>query len=631
MPTLEFKGKQFIYSHHLSVPFRELKVDVAKSLPAPGQKPSLDDNLIIHGDNLEALKALLPTHAGKIDCIFIDPPYNTGGDWCYNDNVAAPLMKEWLKESANPVDKEDMERHDKWLSMMWPRMQLMKELMSPQSLLGVTIDDNELENLVMLLNDVFGEEKKLVIAPWLSEPSGGREKSGVRTGHEYLVIYRNEGIEHLTTEMRDSGELNLKDKVGVYRKGRELMKWGGTSLRSDRPNQWYPLPAPDSTEAYPIRNDGQEGHWRWGKENSNIKKALREADYFHWEMRPFDNGCHYKGKKERWVPYVKIRKEGRTVIWGSWLDSHGYNADGTRELKEIFGKKVFDTPKPTRLIEWFLSLHRKKDAIVLDSFTGSGTTAHATMLANRKDKGNRRFILIQLPEDLDPLSEGYKAGFQEISDITRERVKKVITGYEFTGIHYDELYKERITWNAFEKKHAEILDRVESMERLEGAGYDSVKKEIKNGTLTVTGERRIEKKVPGLDGSFTFCTLGEPIAVESLLTGKGLPAFETLARYVFYTATGRSLETVAEPSMDGFIGETELFRIHLFYQPDTAWLRSNEAALNADRVEAVAKGNTAGKRAVVFAVAKFMSQKVLTARRIEFCQLPYAVHRILGD
>ena len=210
-------------------------------------------------------------------------------------------------------------------------------------------------------------------------------------------------------------------------------------------------------------------------------------------------------------------------------------------------------------------------------------------------------------------------------------MKKVITGYEFTGIHYDELYKERITWNAFEKKHAEILDRVESMERLEGAGYDSVKKEIKNGTLTVTGERRIEKKVPGLDGSFTFCTLGEPIAVESLLTGKGLPAFETLARYVFYTATGRSLETVAEPSMDGFIGETELFRIHLFYQPDTAWLRSNEAALNADRVEAVAKGNTAGKRAVVFAVAKFMSQKVLTARRIEFCQLPYAVHRILGD
>ncbi len=132
MPTLEFKGKQFIYSHHLSVPFRELKVDAAKSFAAPGQKPSLDDNLIIHGDNLEALKAMLPTHAGKIDCIFIDPPYNTGNEgWCYNDNVRSPLMKEWLKKSANPVDKEDLERHDKWLCMMWPRLWLLNDLLAP--------------------------------------------------------------------------------------------------------------------------------------------------------------------------------------------------------------------------------------------------------------------------------------------------------------------------------------------------------------------------------------------------------------------------------------------------------------------------------------------------------------------
>src|SRR5690606_25642688 len=131
MPTLEFKGKQFVYSHHLGVPFRELQVVPEKSLPAEGKQPSLDDNLIIHGDNLEALKALLPTHAGKVDCIFIDPPYNTGNEgWCYNDNVRSPLMKEWLKKSANPVDKEDLERHDKWLCMMWPRLHLLNELLS---------------------------------------------------------------------------------------------------------------------------------------------------------------------------------------------------------------------------------------------------------------------------------------------------------------------------------------------------------------------------------------------------------------------------------------------------------------------------------------------------------------------
>ncbi|MFY9287654.1 MAG: site-specific DNA-methyltransferase, partial [Alphaproteobacteria bacterium] len=130
MPTLDFKGKQFIYSHHHSVPFRELEVDEKKSLPIKDKKPSLDDNLIIHGDNLHALKALMPQYAGKIKCIYIDPPYNTGNEgWCYNDNVNSPLMKEWLQKNANPVDREDLQRHDKWLCMMWPRLKLLHELL----------------------------------------------------------------------------------------------------------------------------------------------------------------------------------------------------------------------------------------------------------------------------------------------------------------------------------------------------------------------------------------------------------------------------------------------------------------------------------------------------------------------
>lgn len=631
MPTLDFKGKQFVYSHHLSVPFRELVVDTEKSLPDLGMKPSLDDNLIIHGDNLEALKALLPTHAGKVDCIFIDPPYNTGGDWCYNDNVSAPLMKEWLKESVNPVDKEDMERHDKWLSMMWPRMQLLKELMSPQALLGITIDDNELENLILLLDEIFGEEKKLAIAPWLSEPSGGREKSGVRTGHEYLVLFHNSDIEFLTQEIRESGALNLRDDKGSYRKGRELMKWGGTSLRSDRPGQWYPLIAPDGTEAYPIRNDAQEGHWRWGKENREIIKAFNNPNVFHWEKRPFDEGCSYKQLTERWVPYVKVRKEGRTVIWGSWLDNHGYNADGTRELKQIFGKKVFDTPKPTQLIEWFLGLHGKKDAIVLDSFAGSGTTAHAVLKANYCDHGNRRFILVQLPELLDTSTEGYKAGFRDICEITRERVLRVIQGYSFVGFQKEILFRKNLTWGVLSNTKQDILDKVNSVERVEGTAFDSVKKEINKGVLLVTGERKIEETAPGLGGSFTYCTLGEPIDIESLLAGTNLPSYDALARYVFYTVTGQSLDSTVAPQEDGYVGETELFRVHLFYQPDVKWLRSNQAALNAERVTLIANGNIEGKRSIAFAVAKFMSQKELTSQRIEFCQLPYAVHRILGD
>ena len=315
MPTLEFKGKSFVYAHHLSVPFRELLIDAKKSLPAKGQKPTLDDNLIIHGDSLHALKALLPTYAGKINVVCIDPPYNLGGDWSYNDAVNSPLMREWLKKSANPVEKDDLERHEKWLCMMWPRLKLIKELMSPDAIIAITIDDNELFHLGRLLDDIFGEDRCLACAPWLAEPSGGKEKTGLRGGHEYVLIYHNGDDSSVTQEIRDAGELNLSDKLGPYRKGRELMKWGGTSLRKDRQGQWYSLPPPDGTPAWPIRNDGEEGHWRWGQENPQIKLAMKNPEVFHWEKRPFDDGKLYKGKKERWVPYEKKAHENE----GYWL------------------------------------------------------------------------------------------------------------------------------------------------------------------------------------------------------------------------------------------------------------------------------------------------------------------------
>ena len=153
MPTLDFKGKQHIYAHHLTVPYRPLVPDAARSLNAA----DVDDNLIIHGDNLHALKALLPRYAGKVKCIYIDPPYNTGNEgWVYNDNVNSPLMKEWFKHQS-PVDGEDLERHDKWLCMMWPRLHLLKELLSDDGVIFVSIDDNEQHHLRMLMDEIFGE------------------------------------------------------------------------------------------------------------------------------------------------------------------------------------------------------------------------------------------------------------------------------------------------------------------------------------------------------------------------------------------------------------------------------------------------------------------------------------------
>jgi len=601
MPTLEFKGKQFVYSHHLSVPFRELKVDADKSLPPKGQKPSLDDNLIIHGDNLEALKALLPTHAGKVDCIFIDPPYNTGNEgWCYNDNVRSPLMKEWLKKSANPVDKEDLERHDKWLCMMWPRLNLLRELLSETGSLWVTLNDIEVHRARGILDEIFGEDNLVTQVVWQKRTS--RENRAVfSNNHDHVLVYSKCApdvwkVFRNLLDQSDGGYSNPDNDP----KG----DWASIpfSAQGYRENQVYKIVTPTGKVLDPPRGRC------WGATEPVFEQLKAEGRiYFPKDGDGRPRVKQYQGEGKGLVPFT------------IWLAGEvGDTEDSKKEILEIFSDELpFDTPKPVHLIERIVNIATKENSIILDSFAGSGTTAHAVLAANRKDGGNRRFILVECEDYADTL--------------TAERVRRVINGYAFAGTQREELFSEKLTWSNFSKQSQKLLLRVEHVEKTAGAAFDKVKKEIKNGVLTVTGERKIEEKTPGLGGSFTFCTLGEPIEIESLLTGKGLPGFEALARYVFYTATGRSLEKVGKPSSDGFIGETDLFRIHLFYQPDTAWLRSNEAALNAERVEAITKGNRAGKRAVVFAVAKFMSQKELTGQRIEFCQLPYAVHRILGD
>ncbi len=601
MPTLDFKGKQFVYSHHLSVPFRELKVVPDKSLPTNGQKPSLDDNLIIHGDNLEALKALLPTHAGKIDCIFIDPPYNTGNEgWCYNDNVRSPLMKEWLKKSANPVDKEDLERHDKWLCMMWPRLNLLSELLSETGTIWITLNDIEIHRARMIFDEIYGEENLVTQIVWQKRTS--RENRAVfSNSHDHILVYSKCSPDVWKTYR------NLLDPSALgYSNPDNDPKGEWTSVpfsaQGFRTNQVYKIKTPTGKLLEPPKGRC------WGATEPVFEQLKGEGRiYFPKEGEGRPRVKQYSGESKGLVPFT---------IWPP--SEVGDNEDAKKEILEIFkDEPPFDTPKPVRLIERIIEIAGKGDSTFLDSFAGSGTTAHAVLEANKKDGGNRRFILIECEDYADKL--------------TAERVRRVIKGYDFTGTQREELYKAKITWSNFSKSAQKILLEVEHVEKTARAAFDKVKKEIKDGVLTVIGERDVQEQAPGLAGSFTFCTLGEPIQIENLLNGKGLPAFDALARYVFYTATGQSLESVAPPSIEGFVGETDLFRVHLFYQPDLRWLRSNEAALNADRVAAIATRNPAGKRTIVFAVAKFMSQKELTKQRIEFCQLPYAVHRILGD
>jgi hypothetical protein len=413
MPTLNWIGKEAVVNHHRQVPFHLLKDVPELSCGDPGS-----GNLIVQGDNLIALKALLPYYAGQVKCIYIDPPYNTGNnDWAYNDNVNSPIIREWLGKAIGS-EGETLDRHDRWLCMMYPRLMILHQFLSRDGLIVVSIDDNEVSFLGMLLDEIFGSSNRLACAPWLAEPSGGKEKTGLRGGHEYLLIYHNGDDTNISREMRSTGDLDLKDKWGKYRKGRELMKWGGISQRKDRPGQWFPLQTPDGIEVWPIKNNGEEGHWRWGKAQK-MKEIVADSEHAHWELRPFDAGVQWQGKTERWVPYEKIRDVSKSIGWSTWLDKYGYNSDGTRELKDIFGKKEFETPKPMELIRWIVSLHADDDALILDSFAGSGTTAHAVLKLNSEDGGNRRFILIEMEPKI-------------ARDVTAERVRRVASGYANT-------------------------------------------------------------------------------------------------------------------------------------------------------------------------------------------------------
>ena len=414
MPTLNWMGKEKVVNHHREVPYR-----VLERVPEKGVLDSHGSdcgNMVIHGDNLEALKALLPEYEGKVDCIYIDPPYNTGEEkWVYNDNVNDPRIRRWIGQVVGK-EGEDFTRHDKWLCMMYPRLRLLKDLLARDGFIAVSINDVEASNLGLLLDEIFGAGNRLACAPWRAEKSGGKEKTALRTGHEYIYFYRKSEECRITLEESSTGKLDRKDKFGKYRKGRELNKWGAGSLRADRETMWFPLTAPDGSIVYPIRNDGLEGRWRMGKDNPLIQSILTDPENAHWEINPYDDGVTVDGKTERWVPYEKIRDEKKVFGWNTWLDGYGTNSDATAELKALFGSKVFDTPKPLSLVKWIVSLAYDDDAIILDSFAGSGTTAHAVLSLNAEDGGHRSFILVEMMDYAD--------------GITAERVRRAIAGYD---------------------------------------------------------------------------------------------------------------------------------------------------------------------------------------------------------
>ena len=391
MPTLEFKGKQHIHAHHLTVPYRPLEPDAARSLNPAGA----DDNLIIHGDNLHALKALLPRYAGRVKCIYIDPPYNTGNEgWSYNDKVNSPLMKEWLKANS-PVDGEDMERHDKWLCMMWPRLHLLKELLSDDGVIFVSIDDNEQHHLRMLMDEIFDEANFVANIVWHHRKSSQNDID-VSLSHNHIVCYAKE---------RSAFSFNAGDV--------DETKFSNPD--DDPRGPWVadPMDAPNIREnlTYEITNPNT-GTIYWPPEGRCWRFTRERFDY------AFEDNRIVFGKTGKARPqYKRFLSEARergTNIFTIWSDV-GTATVATRQIQQIFDKRQpFSTPKPADLIEKIARIATDVDSIILDSFAGSGTTAHAVLALNKEDGGNRKFILVECEDYADT--------------ITAERVRRVING-----------------------------------------------------------------------------------------------------------------------------------------------------------------------------------------------------------
>ncbi|MFN3992964.1 MAG: site-specific DNA-methyltransferase [Tabrizicola flagellatus] len=568
MTELLFKGKEFVWNHHLAVPFRPLVMHPGKGIGAP----RLDGNLIVQGDNLHALKALLPMYAGRVDCIFIDPPYNTGNEgWCYNDNVNAPMIREWL--DANPIGIEDGLRHDKWCAMMWPRLRLLHELLAEDGVIFVCIDDNELYNLRLMMDEISGDSSHWIgTIIWKNVTDNNPTRIAVE--HEYILCFsKNKNSVEKIWKSTFSEVKDLLVRIGEeFVRGfpdQNALQSAYTQWFREHKGELWPLDRykyidKDGifTGSQSVHNPGREGyrydviHPRTGKPCKQPLMGYRFPEETMRELLQQDKIIF--GDDHEKIIELKVYAKDFLDKLPSVIELDGRAA--AYELRDIFPdrKKVFDTPKPTQLVEKILSYATKRNSFVLDSFAGSGTTAHAVMNLNAKDEGQRRFILVE--------GENYA------DELTRERVARVQAG-------------------------------------VPGAMSEPLKS--------------------GLGGEFTYCTLGAPVELDAILQGADLPSFAALAGVLFHMATAQPLNPAQMDEGRGYVGPAGGAHVWLIYRPDLDWLKSPAAALTLTYARDRAAEHP-GDRHLVFAPARHVSQRLLDAEglAVEFVPLPFALYRL---
>ena len=408
MPTLHWIGKEKVVNHHLDIPYHTLNKEY-NFKNGTQQAEGESENKIIHADNLLALKSLLPQYEGRIKCIYIDPPYNTGNEaWVYNDNVSDPRFKKWLGHVVGK-EAEDLTRHDKWLCMMYPRLKLLHKLLADDGAIFISIDDNEQASLKMIMDEVFGKGNFVTNIIWEKNYSPRNDVKYFSASHDFILVY---------TKSKDNWKINLAPRTDKQNK---FYKYNDQDGRGN----WRPdnvlVKSFSETGVFGIKNPNTEtthfppkgSCYRFNEERA--KELLAENKFY------FGKNGNGKPQLKRYLFEVNDGIVSQT-IWKYNEVSH--NQEGKKELNKIIDGNVFDSPKPYQLIERILQISTDKNSIILDSFAGSGTTAHAVLYLNKQDFGNRKFILIQIDET------NKQGDIVEIAEtITAERVKRVIKGY----------------------------------------------------------------------------------------------------------------------------------------------------------------------------------------------------------
>ncbi|MHB8912343.1 MAG: site-specific DNA-methyltransferase [Lysobacter sp.] len=405
MPTLNWIGKDAVVRHHQDVPFRLLEPLSELSCGAQSDDGGASGNLIVQGDNLHALKALLPRYAGQVKCIYIDPPYNTGNEgWAYNDNVNSPEIRKWLGEVVGK-EGETLDRHDRWLCMMYPRLVLLKQFLREDGAIFVSIDDNEVATLRLLMDEIFGANNFIATVLWQKIFSPKNSARHLSEDHDYIVIYALNADSWKSNLLPRSDEATARYK-SVDDDHRGPWTSGDLQARNYYSEGTYPVTCPSGRV---ISGPGKGMYWRVSK-----------AKFDEWDRDGRIWWGESGGNMPRLKRYLSDVKDGVVPQTMWFYKDVGHTQEAKKELLELVdfntSDDVFITPKPTRLIQRILQIASDKNSLILDSFAGSGTTGHAVLKQNAEDGGTRRFILVEMDEGI-------------ARNVTAERVRRVSAGY----------------------------------------------------------------------------------------------------------------------------------------------------------------------------------------------------------